>query len=60
MKFERASFEVLDCLLSLGEEWPLKLINWSRLDYIVVISLFCLASESGNLLLDSLSYLEEE
>lgn len=51
---------MLDCLLSLGGEWPLKLINWSRPDYIVVISLLCLVSESGNLCLDSLSYLEEE
>lgn len=54
------SFDVLDCLLSLEGEWPLKLINQSRPDYIVVLSLFCLVSESGNLCLDSLSYLEEE
>lgn len=60
MKFEQASFDVLDCLLSLGREWLLKLMNQSRPDYVVVISLFCLGSESGNLFLDSLSYLEEE
>lgn len=54
------SFDVLDCLLSLEGEWPLKLITQSRPDYIVVTSLFCLVSESGNLCLDSLSYLEEE
>lgn len=51
---------MLDCLLSLEGEWPLKMINWSRPDYVVVISLFCLVSESGNLCLGSLSYLEEE
>lgn len=36
------------------------MINWSHPDYVVVISLFCLVSECGNLCLDSVSYLEEE